>query len=151
MAKQTKSPNRFPHNTPLSTSVVGVQYIIKDYHRNGGNGRKSQWMIPEPAEVQCFERSHHSNWINNNMAWGLHPAAPPPQVLGRSPNGDDLKIARFRASANGTTWQGFPADYRRKTQDRPTITILHLWMRAGYIRKHEMSKVRSGKRCSLSS
>jgi len=151
MAKQTQPANPFPHNTPLATSIVGVRYIIKADHRNGGNGRKSQWVIPEPAELQCFERSHRAKWTNNNTAWGLHPAVPPLQVLGRSVQGVDLRIARFLAAANGTTWHGFPADYRRKRQDRPAITILLLWFRAGYIRKHDISRVRSGKRCSLSS
>src|ERR1700693_5566183 len=98
MAKQP--PNPFPHNTPLGTAIVGVQYTIKADHRNGGNGRKSQWVIPEPAEVRCFEQSHQCNWINNNTAWGLHPPAPPPQVLGQSVRGSDLKIARFIAAAN---------------------------------------------------
>src|SRR5262249_2377216 len=141
MAK--KPPNQYRHNTPLATAIANVQYIIKADHRDGGNGYKSQWVIPEPSEVRCFEQSHQSKWIDNNTAWGLHLPAPPPQVLGRSVEGADLRIARFISAANGAIWHGFPADYRRKMQDRPTNTILVLWMRAGYIRKRDISKVRS--------
>jgi hypothetical protein len=143
-------PNPFPHDTALSTSIVGVRYIIKADHRNGGNGRKSQWVIAEPAEVQCFERSHKSNWTTTNAAWGLHLPGSSPQVLGRSVTGTDLKIARFLPAANGKTWHGFPADYRRKKQDRPAVTVLLLWLKAGFIRKHDISRVRSGKPCNLS-
>src|SRR6266852_9943658 len=68
MAKRSHPPNPNPHNTPLATSV-GLRYIIKADHRAGGSSRKSQWVISEREEVQCFEHSQQSNWIDNASAW----------------------------------------------------------------------------------
>ena len=140
-------PNPFPHGTVLTTAC-GQNYFIKSDHRNGGNGEKSQWLIPEPSEVNCFVTSHTRGWVLNQWAWGLHLSNGKAAVLGRSPEGDELFIAKF--VAGHPAWHGYPGNYRRKKQDRPPIQVLRAWLNARHIDKTDLSRIRRSMPCSLS-
>ena len=128
---------------------VNQSYVLNEQHRNG-NPHRSQWTIRPNDEVGVFEHSIESSWIsqNRNCSWGLYLLNEKPSSLGLSITKKSLWIAKFVESAN--IWHGYPANYRFHTQDRPHTEVLQDWRSCGYIRKHEISKIRSGKRCSLS-
>jgi hypothetical protein len=130
---------------------VGIPYILKSDHRNGGNGKKSQWKISPVLEVRCFEHAHRSGWRQTLNAWGLHLPVKAPAVLGVTVDGEDVKLAKFLSQSSTTPWHGYPADYRRNPQDRPAVNVLQSWRTNGLITLSDVARVRRGRRCSLSS
>ena len=135
-------------DTTVTTST-GRRYYFQPDHRNG-NPKKSQWSIGLPEELHCFENSVNLGWANSSHAWGLHCPGAIPEVLGHSPTGLSLKIAKFVAGTSTSFWHGYPANYRQYHQDRPPVSILRGWESCGLIKKYEVARVRGGKPCSLS-
>jgi hypothetical protein len=129
---------------------VGTNYLFKSDHRNGGNGKKSQWTITPPEELNCFETAHAAQWLEGSEGWGLHLNGTTPLVIGTAVGGAVLKLAKFVDNAQPQSWHGYPADYRTKAQDRPSTRILLLWVAASHIQKHEAIRIRTQKKCSLS-
>ncbi len=134
----------------LDTPVLlqpGVYYVAKRYHRNR-HREKSQWKITVHLEVTSFYRSYCSDWHDNVIAWGLNMPANAPAILGLSVERLPVLVAKFRNS--GPYWSGYPVDYQKTPEDRPSPAVLRAWWQAGIIQKHEISRVRSGRPCSLS-
>jgi hypothetical protein len=69
--------------------------------------------------------------------------------IGISDQQEVLKIAKFKDSNSTREWHGYPADYCRRKQDRPSIRILMDWKDRGLISKTKMDKIKQYKRCSL--
>lgn len=124
-------------------------YIPNPKHRNRSPG-ESQWTISEPEEIGCFTSSHESGWVDERVGtgWGLHAPAERPLQLGVA---EDHRSPSYVAKFVGSTalWHGYPADHTRKTQDIPPGRILSDWRTRGYLSKAKMSKLSTGKRCSL--
>ncbi|MCG3771480.1 MAG: hypothetical protein JW384_02666 [Nitrosomonadaceae bacterium] len=129
---------------------TGFTYQIHPDHRNGTPG-KSQWIIPATDEVKSFEQAVALGCIDFKSGWGLHCPNGIPESLGRTTTQHEVKIAKFVENLMPVFWHGYPADYRRKPQDRCPVSVLQTWHTVGYIEKYEIARVRSGKRCSLSS
>ncbi len=136
-------------------TVVGEPYALRSDHRDG-HSKKSQWLISQDEEVAAFEHAHNIKALatSEGPAWGLHLANDRPSILGCSaaenPPRRELFLAKFVCKRRPTPWHGYPADYRSNVADRPDADILKGWYSRGYIQKHEVAKVRQGKRCSLS-
>lgn len=134
---------------------VGEAYAIKSDHRNHSK-RKSQWTVPPEQEVTTFEGAYSSSWFSRSgeQAWGLHDVNGKPHALGITAGGlprkERLWLAKFVRNAMPLFWHGYPANYRFNSQDRPPDYVLRDWHRHGYIRKHEISRIRRGRACSLS-
>lgn len=123
-------------------------YIISSQHRNNTNN-KSKWSVSFSQEVACFRLAHLRNWCINFKGWGIIISKGEIIVLGRNRFNERIKIAKFIDSNTNNKWHGYPADYIRKVQDRPTLAVLLNWREKGYITKHQISKIRSGKKCNL--
>jgi hypothetical protein len=125
------------------------RYIISSQHRLNGNPNKSIWTLTHAGEIDCFVFSYISKWFDNNVCWGLYVNGTDLQVVGRNFNNEDLKIAKFVDANNNKLWHGYPADYIRKSKDRPTTNTLKDWVSNGFITKAKMSKIRQGQSCNL--
>lgn len=126
-----------------------VFYIIVSQHILNINKEKSHWSITYQEQLNCFENSLTNNWLSNFMGWGLHIINNEIKPLGYSKQREELKIAKFVDSYKSSKWHGYPADYRNNIQDRPSSDVLRSWVEDGIIQKHQMSKIRSGKKCAL--
>ena len=133
-------------------TTLGFPYVSKNYHRNG-NRNKSQWKssVTIKVEVEIFLTGHKQG---QSHAWGHYLNGDTVTVLGTSPSSTqpvvELLVAKFNGQQNPQVWSGYPADYRRNPQDRPPVSVLNEWVTAGVIAKHEISRVRGGKKCTLS-
>jgi len=130
-----------------------ICYKSVKQHREYVNDEKAIWTISIVEEVDCFRRSIDKLWIEEAgmCRWGLHVTGDSKrlEILGKNKHTDDLKIAKFVKDVISETWHGYPADYRQKRNDKPPENILLMWCDEGYIRKHHVSKIRSGKACNL--
>ncbi|RZJ44149.1 MAG: hypothetical protein EOO19_12230 [Chryseobacterium sp.] len=132
----------------LSTKIKS-NYIISSQHRKVGNVNKSIWTISFDEEVDCFVTAINGKWIAGNEAWGVKVNGGSVQVVGKNIANAELKLAKFVDGTSTNVWHGYPADYMSKSQDRPITDILRNWVKAGYISKAAMNKIRTGKACSL--
>jgi hypothetical protein len=135
-------------DTEILISGRNEKYIISKQHRFHRSG-KSIWTINEDEEISCFIQSMSSNWKYNNKAWGLYLSNGTLSVLGKNDKNVYLKIAKFLDGSNTNIWHGYPADYIRNTQDRPTTHILYLWVNLSCINKSDMLKIRKGLKRNL--
>jgi hypothetical protein len=145
-------PYRFDDPFP---TLVGQSYALKSDHRDGSK-KKSQWFITTQEEVNAFEGAYSMSWVSasGEPAWGLHLVDGKPTMLGtgyKDPSCPErLWLAKFIRNVLPVFWHGYPATYRRRNQDRPPVSVLRDWCNHGHIGKHEIAKIRGGKRCSLS-
>lgn len=134
---------------------AGCTYVSKGYHRNAAP-EKAQWLpqITVTTEIAIFVAAYNAHNAPQRSVWGYHQPNGLISPLGVSPSNMlpqvELFLAKFNEQLAPPLWSGYPADYRRKPQDRPPATVLQLWHRNGLIAKHEISRIRSGKPCSLS-
>ena len=129
-----------------------ILYIVIDYHRSASFiANKSRWIITVNEELECFRVTIDNNWHDTNTGWGIHRENNTNVlfILGVNVFNENLKIAKFVKDQNHNHWHGYPADWRRKTQDRPPVGLLNNWRRIGVIPKHKIAKIRSGKKCNL--
>ena len=111
-----------------------VFYTIISYHRNFNyNQNKSCWIINVEEEFECFKKCYNNKWFDENDdyeiagGWGILIENKKVKILGKNKFNDDLKIAKFVDSENNGYWHGYPADYIRNIQDKPSTKILFLW------------------------
>ncbi|MGV6946000.1 hypothetical protein [Sphingobacterium kyonggiense] len=131
------------------TSFNCGKYIISSHHRRKNNPHKSVWTISFDDEVDCFVLSLTSKWNLECEAWGIKLNDNGLETIGINADSEELKLAKFVDGAKTNTWHGYPADYVKKSQDRPSTEILHNWVKEGYIAKHKMVKIRQGQSCNL--
>jgi hypothetical protein len=130
-------------------SATYTTYTSVKQHRGRVNSDKSRWIIPMDEELECFELTYFKKWHRNSIGWGLHILENRITVLGKNPEGEQLKLAKFVDSSKNNKWHGYPADYRCKIQDRPPQDILEKWRSEGLIKKHQIMKIRRGMACNL--
>ena len=135
-------------DTEVSITGIAEKYFISSQHRSK-RPKKSFWLISITKEISCFKQSMVSGWKNNDDAWGLYLSNGIALVLGKNKNGEEVKIAKFVNSSGINTWHGYPADYIGNTQDKPTTSILQMWVCLSYIGKADMAKILRGLKCSL--
>jgi hypothetical protein len=127
-----------------------IHYKIRSVHRRHGNSEKCIWVISLQEEVDCFKFSADEKWLEDTKGWGLKVnSGGGLSQIGISDQQEVLKIAKFKDSNSTREWHGYPADYCRRKQDRPSIRILMDWKDRGLISKTKMDKIKQYKRCSL--
>lgn len=136
-------------DTEINITDLNCSYIISSAHRNALPRDKSKWIIGMEEELSCFKNSINNDWNGTYISWGLRINDNNIEIIGINPLREDLKIAKFIDSGKNQIWHGYPADYRRKKQDRPHVNILIKWKDAGIIQKHHIVKIRAGKLCNL--
>jgi len=124
-------------------------YIISSQHRATGNPNKTVWTVNFDDEVNCFTQSKTFEWIENNYGWGLKVIDSVLQYIGHNFENETLKIAKFVDGSANDVWHGYPADYLRRSQDRPPTFVLKNWVEQGYLTKAKMNKIRRGQSCNL--
>lgn len=136
-------------DTQIDLTELKKSYIISSQHRKTGNVNKSLWSISNEEEVLCFVETIKQKWIDGANAWGVKVVNNALQKVGANNDGQTLKIARFVDSYSADVWHGYPADYIRKSNDRPTTNVLSDWVKKSYITKAKMAKIRQGQLCNL--
>lgn len=128
---------------------IVISYIASSQHRQAGHPIKSIWRINIDDEVNCFANSIKQQWVVGAIAWGIQFIGGIMSVLGHSPDGDELKIAKFIDGNNRNCWHGYPANILSNPHDIPSTKVLAQWVESGFITKAKMSKIRQGKICNL--
>ncbi|NEP56261.1 MAG: hypothetical protein F6K31_04460 [Symploca sp. SIO2G7] len=133
--------------------MVKPSYIPKIDHRNN-NPNKSQWTITESEEIDCFNNSFSSQWIDQfYTSWGLYFDNNEVSYLGISaknePESCQLFIAKFIDSNQNNEWHGYPANHSRNQQDIPPETVTQDWIEKEYLRRATIRKITRGQKCKL--
>ncbi|MDP1622632.1 MAG: hypothetical protein Q8M08_09885 [Bacteroidales bacterium] len=131
------------------TAKTTSNYIISSQHRRVGNPNKCRWTVSFADEVDCFINSINNNWKDGTKAWGMKMINAALIVVGLNDDNEELKLAKFIDGTGKNVWHGYPADYANRSQDRPTNTILQMWVVNGYISKAKMTKINRGFSCNL--
>ena len=144
---------------PIGTLIVNregeeltetIYYIVRSAHRRNGNSEKCIWTISREDEVNCFQDSRLQDWLEDTKGWGLKINAEGSlDEVGISDQGEILKIGKFRDDNSTREWHGYPADYCRRQQDKPSQRILMDWKNKGLINKTQMNRITQCKKCSL--
>jgi hypothetical protein len=134
----------------LDNNVKVSTYIISSAHRKVGNKNKSVWTLDFNGEVDCFTTAITKSWRNGQYGWGFKLGLNNVfEEVGRSADDKELKLAKFVDGNSNNVWHGYPADYLKKSQDRPTTVILKNWVDSGFLTKSKMTKIRKGQVCNL--
>jgi len=130
-----------------------MPYTPNLQHRNNAfASQKSQWIVPIPIEIQCYNIATQNDWQHNNSFWGIYwdgqaqraieiGVAPPPISC-------NVHMAKFVCD-NHDNWHGYPVAHWKAPFDRPDTNVLKKWLDNGYISTPKMSKIIRGKRCAL--
>lgn len=125
-----------------------VVYTISKKHR-GKNKNKSYWTISKPEEVVLFADALRKGYEEDCLAWNLLMDGGTVCVLGCSPDGLMLKMAKFVDADEKDQWHGYPANYQKNNQDIPPYKVLLSWMNAKFISVATLAKIRKGQPCNL--
>ncbi|MGI0489474.1 hypothetical protein ACN4EK_29010 [Pantanalinema rosaneae CENA516] len=127
-----------------------IHYKIRSVHRRHGNFEKCIWTISPQEEVGCFQVAASEEWLEATEGWGVKINAEGRlEQIGVSEQDEVLKIAKFVDSSSTREWHGYPADFRRRQQDKPSERVLIAWKNRGLINKTKMSKITQRKPCNL--
>lgn len=130
--------------------TIDCTYKVSSHHRRTrGNNNKCIWTISNDEEVSLFIFSKNSNWTEDNICYGLKLNGTNILVVGRTPNNQDLKIAKFIDGSRNNKWHGYPADPKNRKQDIPSVKILTTWKNFNYIGKSDVRKLKQQIPCSL--
>jgi hypothetical protein len=139
-----------PITAGVEEEEVQLYYKVRSVHRRLGNTNKCRWTISIKEEVDCFKDSVFKKWLEKTEGWGLKINGEGGlEQVGLSDIEEVLKIAKFVDSASTNEWHGYPADYCRRNQDRPSLKVLTDWMDKEIITKTQMAKIKQYKKCSL--
>jgi len=122
-------------------------YVFVPYHHGRPTADKSVWQITNDDEFSIFLLSINNSWIKESYSWSHFLEANQIRPVGVNFHGEDLYFGKF-INENAES-HGYPADYRRKIQDRPPVEILLIWEKLGVIKSHHISKILRGIKCNL--
>jgi hypothetical protein len=125
-----------------------TNYLIHPHHRDG-TLIKSQWIINESEEVECFKKSINNNWNYQNCCWGLYFENSKIAYLGLSAkNRKKIFIAKF-INNDSNDWHGYPIDPQYNNADIPNTSVLNIWLTSDYLTAAKIRKISRGQSCSL--
>ena len=135
--------------SPFATST-GQFYTPFLRHRGTPDQHRSVWTEPVEGEVACFVEAWEQAWgERDGLLWGNARDDSGLRPLGLNGHREELWFAKFVRASSPAPWHGYPADYRRRKQDRPPTRVLVQWREAGIITKHEAARIAGGRRCNF--
>ena len=127
---------------PLNFSSGSYTYSLSNRHRGRASDKKSTWTVNTTIEVELFEESMQKSYINNQLSWNIHST-----YIGHDKDGSNVKLARFDSrNATNNEWHGYPVDYSKDPNNRPSKEILNEWVKRSIITNSEMIKILSGRK-----
>lgn len=147
-------PNKHRTDTDYDMSVEYPDYEINgyyksvSYHRNGTAG-KSQWIITVDNEIDLFAKAKRDEQIFDNNGYAIWVIDEKTGVLGYTENNSETRLARFVDGSRSDHWHGYPANYLKKKNDIPPMTLLKKWKEKGLIEKSDLTRMKYQKPCSL--
>jgi hypothetical protein len=133
----------------LKPKIDCIYKVSSHHRRTKGNTNKSVWTITIDEEVDLFIFSKNSNWVEGKICYGLLLSGTTLLVVGRNPEKEDLKIAKFVDSNDNNKWHGYPADPKNRKQDIPCMELLSVWRDKKYIGKSDVRKLKQQIPCDL--
>lgn len=127
----------------------GVQYMPISKHRGKPTKDRSVWTRTVAEEVECFRLALNNDWGHAAELWGHRRSLDRLDQLGRNWCNESLWFGKFIRSQSNSPWHGYPADYRRRPQDRPPTAVLVRWRDLGAIEKYQVARVAGGQQCGL--
>ena len=127
----------------IYVDLVLYRYYIHKDHRNG-NMRKSQWTCSPKDEISLFKRGVKEKWFENNESI-LFSLVKEGIEVGKSLSGNRLFFSKF--VYNSINWHGYPADYIKNSQDKPSKSILCDWFSKKLIGKRCLRQIMKGQPC----
>ena len=123
----------------LKFSSGSYTYSLSNRHRGTKSNTKSTWTVN--IEVELFEESMKKSYINNQLSWNIHST-----YIGYDKDGSNVKLARFDSrNATNNEWHGYPVDYSKDPNNRPSKDILIEWVKSSIITNSEKIKILRGK------
>lgn len=140
----------------LQDEQSDLYYASISYHRDGTRlGQKSQWAISIDDEFDLFKSSFSeiSGWFDNFKGWGLSCVKEDEtyliSIVGEGITNEQLFFVKYIDGGKNNKWHGYPANYQRNIQDKPSTQFLTVIYNEGIITKPQFSKIKKGKKCSL--
>ncbi len=128
---------------------TGVRYFVHPKHRGSPTSNTCTWTIPIVDEVALFEAALPSVRSPGQACWAAEPGVRRLRTVGVNVHVESLFFGKFVDGSSMSRWHGYPADYRRRTQDRPPPAVLQVWVTQGLIEKHHLAKISGGMKCNL--
>lgn len=131
---------------------LGLIYMPVSVHRRQDSPHKSWWDIKMDEEIACFLQANALSTLIAGSGWAVHlGGGTRPTTLGYRWKGGKafpLVVAKFvNKNESLGPWHGYPADYQDKPQDLPPVNVLQRWADEGFIRRHEVTRIRRGIKC----
>lgn len=126
-----------------------VRYFIHPKHRGSPTSDSCTWTIPVDDEVALFGAALPSERSPGQDCWAAEPGGRRLRPVGFNVHGETMFFGKFVDGSCMSIWHGYPADYRRHTQDRPPPGVLQVWVTQGLIGKHHVAKIYGGMKCNL--
>ena len=126
-----------------------VGYYIHPKHRGPPTNESCTWIIPVDDEVALFEAALPTARSPGQICWAAETGGRRLRTVGINVHRELLYFGKFVDGSVISGWHGYPADYRRRTQDRPPISVLKIWVNQGLLHKHHVAKISGGKKCNL--
>ena len=126
-----------------------VRYFIHPKHRGSPTSESCTWTISINDEVALFEAALPVARSPGQICRAAEPGGRRLRTVGINVHRKSLFFGKFVDGSTISKWHGYPADYRRRTQDRPPICLLKIWVRQGLLQKHHVAKISGGKKCNL--
>ena len=136
---------------PDSTIAIqqNVKYYVHPKHRGRPTNDRCTWIISVLEEVALFKRAIPVVCCPGQIYWAAEAEGRRLRTVGINVNRESLFFGKFVDGSAISRWHGYPADYRRRTQDRPPIPVLQNWETQGLLKKHHIAKISGGKKCNL--
>ncbi len=115
-------------------------YYFHPQHRNN-TPKKSQWTCSLEHEITLFKKGVKYNWKKGDET--LYSIINYESSIGKSNDNRELFFSKF-VSKNRKEWHGYPADYVKNVQDRPSKEILNSWLKKKLIKKIHIRKTLKG-------
>lgn len=126
-----------------------VRYFIHPKHRGSPTRDSCTWRISVDDEVDLFKAALPTARRPGQKCWAAESEGRRLRTVGINVHKESLFFGKFVDGSCMSVWHGYPADYRRYTQDRPPMCILKIWDKQGLIQKHHSSKISRGMKCNL--
>lgn len=127
--------------------IIGY-YKAVSYHRNGTSG-KSQWVISVDEEIELFAKAKRDKQIFDDKGYAIWIISDKACVLGVTDLNSETRLARFVDGSRSDHWHGYPANYLKKKNDIPPMSLLKEWKDKGLIEKSDLTRMKYQKPCSL--